>query len=96
MPPLSELGRKPATVTADEHFAPWFGTLADRLMNNCDLVIAGSRYRFAELEMYYSGGPHPDLVVDTQYRPGLHHRLRRDGHDVDGGVRRAQRHDDGG
>jgi hypothetical protein len=63
MSALSELGRKPATVTAEEHFAPWFGTLAERLMNSCDLVIAGARYRFAELEMYYSGWGHSDLFA---------------------------------
>ncbi len=60
MLPLSELGRRPAHVTADEHYAVWFGALADRLMNACDLVIAGARYRLAELEMYYSGEAHPD------------------------------------
>ncbi|MBY0460250.1 MAG: hypothetical protein K2V38_23285 [Gemmataceae bacterium] len=61
--PLSEIGRKPAGATADEHFAPWFTELADRLMNRCDFVVAGDRYRFAELETYYSGGPHNDLFA---------------------------------
>lgn len=60
MPPLSELGRKPAHVTADEHFAPWFGDIAAGLLNATDFIVAGRRYRFAELEMYYSGGPHAD------------------------------------
>ena len=63
MPPLAELGRKPAHVTADEHFAPWFAEIAGRLMNECDFVVGGGRYRFAELEMYYSGGAHPDLFA---------------------------------
>jgi hypothetical protein len=61
--PLSDLSRKPAHVTAEEHYAAWFGTLADKLMNACDLIIAGSRYRFAELEMYYSGAGHSDLFA---------------------------------
>jgi hypothetical protein len=60
MPLLSELGRRPAHVTADGHFAPWFAEVADRLLNATEFVVAGSRYRFAELEMYYSGGAHPD------------------------------------
>ena len=61
MPSLSELSRKPAHVSADEQFAPWFAEIAARLLNQADFVVAGNRYRFAELEMYYSGGPHPDL-----------------------------------
>ena len=60
MPPLTELGHRPAHVTADEHFAPWFAEVAARLLNATDFVVAGRRYRFAELEMYYSGGPHAD------------------------------------
>jgi hypothetical protein len=63
MPPLSELSRKPTAVTADEHFAPWFSAIAQRLLNESDFVIAGARYRFAELEMYYSGWGHPDLFA---------------------------------
>jgi hypothetical protein len=63
MPPLSELSRRPAHVTADEHFAPWFAEIATRLLNDADFVVGGKRYRFAELEMYYSGGPHPDLFA---------------------------------
>jgi hypothetical protein len=61
MPPLSELARRPAHVVADEHFAPWFAEIASRLLNTCDFVVAGNRYRFAELEMYYFGDPHQDL-----------------------------------
>jgi hypothetical protein len=63
MPSLSELGRKPKHVTADEHFAPWFAEIANRLLNATDFVVAGGRYRFAELEMYYSGWGHPDLFA---------------------------------
>lgn len=60
MSPISELGRRPADVTADGHFAPWFARVAADLLNRCDLVIAGARYRIAELEAYYSGGAHSD------------------------------------
>ena len=63
MPPLTELGRRPEHVTADEHFAPWFAEIAARLLNGLDFVVNGDRYRFAEIEMYYSGGPHPDLFA---------------------------------
>jgi hypothetical protein len=63
MPPLSELSQKPKTVTADEHFAPWFAEIARRLLNEADFVVAGQRYRFAELEMYYSGWGHSDLFA---------------------------------
>lgn len=60
MPPLSELSARPATVTAEEHFGPWFAAIAHRLMNEADFVVAGKRHRLAELEMYYSGWGHPD------------------------------------
>ena len=63
MPPLSELSQKPKTVTAEEHFAPWFAAIAHRLLNEADFVVAGQRYRFAELEMYYSGWGHSDLFA---------------------------------
>lgn len=81
MPTLAELGRRPAHVVADGHFAPWFAALADRLMNGCDLVVAGTRYRFAELEMYYSGGAHPDPFahrdpVQLEYGRWYFHRTR--------------------
>ena len=61
--PLSELGRRPIYVTDDAHYAEWFAALAERLLNACNLVVAGDCYRFAELEMYFSGGPHPDLFA---------------------------------
>lgn len=61
MPPLSELSRRPSRVRVDEHFSPWFAEIASTLLNNCDFVVDGTRYRFAEIEMYYFGGPHPDL-----------------------------------
>lgn len=54
------LGGKPPWVAAEPDFAKWFADLAGRLLNNCDLVAAGGRYRLAEVEMYYHGGPHPD------------------------------------
>lgn len=63
MPPLSELSQKPKTATAEEHFAPWFAQIAHRLLNEADFVVAGQRYRFAELEMYYSGWGHSDLFA---------------------------------
>lgn len=63
MPPLTELGRKPAHVATDELHAPWFAELTSHLMNRCDFVVAGERYRFAELEVYYSGGAHSDLFA---------------------------------
>jgi hypothetical protein len=60
---LVELGAKPAHVTADEHFDAWFELLADRLLNEVDLVVAGAAYRFAELETYYHGPAHADLFA---------------------------------
>ncbi len=63
MPPLAELSARPKTVTDDAHFAPWFATIAHRLLNEADFVVAGQRYRFAELEMYYSGWGHSDLFA---------------------------------
>ena len=41
-------------------FAPWFAAIARRLLNACDFIVRGERYRFAELEMYYYGAAHPD------------------------------------
>ncbi|MCI0699920.1 MAG: hypothetical protein L0241_02420 [Planctomycetia bacterium] len=63
MPPLSELSRKPTHVDADDKFHPWFTEVAAQLLNGCDFIVAGNRYRFAELEMYFSGDPHPDLFA---------------------------------
>src|SRR4051812_12134526 len=63
MPPIHEIGRKPKHVTADEHFTPWFAEVATRLLNEIDFIVAGKRYRFAELEMYYSGWGHSDLFA---------------------------------
>lgn len=57
---LTDLGRRPAAVSADAHFGPWFAALAHRLLNETDLVLAGARYRLAEVEMYYHGPGHPD------------------------------------
>jgi hypothetical protein len=81
MSQLTELGRKPANVTEDSHFAGWFTALASRLMNDCDFVVAGARYRFAELEMYYSGDAHSDLFahrdpLQREYARWYFHRTR--------------------
>jgi hypothetical protein len=61
--PLSDLGAKPAHVTADEHFDPWFGQLVGKLLNETDFVVNGAAYRFAELEVYYHGTGHADLFA---------------------------------
>jgi hypothetical protein len=63
MPPLAQLSHKPAHVNADDKFLPWFVEVATQLLNACDFIVAGKQYRFAELEMYYSGGPHTDLFA---------------------------------
>ena len=63
MSQLAQLSRRPAHVDSDDKFQTWFAELATQLLNQCDFVAAGNRYRFAELEMYYSGGPHPDLFA---------------------------------
>jgi hypothetical protein len=60
MPFPPGLGGKPPWVAADADFGNWFADLAGRLLNACDLVVAGGRYRLAEVEMYYHGRPHPD------------------------------------
>ena len=38
MPPLTELGHRPAHVTADEHFAPWFAEIAARYADKVRMV----------------------------------------------------------
>lgn len=63
MSELAGLGARPAHVTADEHFGPWFAAVAGRLLNGCDLLVAGRPYRFAELEAYYYGDGHPDTFT---------------------------------
>ncbi|HEY1191493.1 MAG TPA: hypothetical protein VGE74_27910 [Gemmata sp.] len=63
MSSLSELGRKPVHVIGDEHHPAWFAEITSHLMNRCDFVVDGERYRFAELEVYYSGDTHPDLFA---------------------------------
>lgn len=60
MSDLSTLGTKPADVTADADFAPWFARLAERLLNGIDFLVLGEPYRFAELEAYYYGPGHAD------------------------------------
>lgn len=60
MSPLAELGAKPVTVSDEIDFATWFVRLADRLLNGIDLLVAGTPYRFAELEAYYHGPGHAD------------------------------------
>jgi hypothetical protein len=60
MPTLAELSRRPANVVADADFQPWFAQIAARLLNGCDFLVAGRRYRIAEVEMYYSGPGHHD------------------------------------
>src|SRR5262249_12621983 len=63
MPSLEGIGARPAHVTAEEHFAPWFAELVGRLLNSTDLLVGGTPYRFAELETYYHGPQHPDLFA---------------------------------
>jgi hypothetical protein len=57
---LAEFGRKPMHVVADEHHGPWFAELAARLVNACDFIVSGQRYRFTEVEAYYFSADHPD------------------------------------
>lgn len=73
MSALAGLADKPAPVTDDPHFGPWFAAVAARLLNATDLLIAGTPYRLAELEAYYHGPAHPDPFTHRdplQYRPG--------------------------
>jgi hypothetical protein len=60
---LATLGVKPANVTADAHFAPWFVEIIGRLFNATDFLVNGTAYRFAELEAYYHGPGHFDLFT---------------------------------
>jgi hypothetical protein len=57
---LATLGVKPSQVTAEEHFAPWFLEIIERLFNSTDFLVNGRPYRFAELEAYYCGPGHLD------------------------------------
>ena len=57
---LLSLGVKASSVTEDEHFAPWFVEIGDRLLNKTNLLVKGATYRFAELEVYYHGPGHFD------------------------------------
>jgi hypothetical protein len=47
---LADLRVKPAHITTDEHFPPWFEQIVDRLFNGVDFLVNGFLYRFAELE----------------------------------------------
>jgi hypothetical protein len=70
---LSEWGRKPSHVEADEQFGPWFAALSARLLNETDLLVAGRPYRLAEVEAYYHGPGHPDPFTHrdpVQYETG--------------------------
>lgn len=60
MTALADLVIRPPHATADEHFAAWFARIADRLLNGCDFLVAGTPHRVAEIEAYYHGPDHPD------------------------------------
>jgi hypothetical protein len=63
MPSLPELANKPAAVTGEEDFGPWFARVASFLLNNTELVVGGTAFRIAELEAYYKGPGHYDLFA---------------------------------
>ena len=68
-----ELGGLPPLVPAEAHFADWFAAVADRLLNGCELVVAGEPHRVAEVEGYYSGDAHLDPFAHrhpVQLHPG--------------------------
>lgn len=65
MPPLAELNRKPAHVTAEDDFDPWIASVVGFLLNGAELVAGGAVYRFAELEAYYDGPGHYDLFAHS-------------------------------
>jgi hypothetical protein len=50
---------KPASVN-DGTVESWFGQMAERLLNGCQLVIANESHRFVEIEFYYCGEGHAD------------------------------------
>ena len=54
---------KPPHVSVDADFGPWFASLAHRLLNETDFLVAGQPYRFAEVEAYYHGDGHLDLFT---------------------------------
>jgi hypothetical protein len=81
MSSIEGIAARPAHVTAEEHFQPWFIDLAGKLLNNVDLVINGETYRFAELETYYHGPGHMDLFahcdpVQLEHGRWYFHRTR--------------------
>lgn len=63
MPPLHELGLKPAHATTEAQIDPWVSGLTEYLLNGVDFVAGGKVFRFAELEAYYHGPGHLDLFA---------------------------------
>jgi hypothetical protein len=57
---FANLGLKPASVTTEDAFDRWFTDLAGQLLNGIDVLVAGTPYRIAELEVYYHGPGHAD------------------------------------
>jgi hypothetical protein len=57
---LEMLGKKPARISTEEQFAPWFESMAEQLLNATDFLVQGVPHRFAELEFYYHGPGHED------------------------------------
>jgi len=52
----SLLRERPADMAMDR----WLAAIADLLLHDVDLVVAGARYRLREVELYYHGGLHLD------------------------------------
>jgi hypothetical protein len=59
MTPWSDLFRRPPRLTAHAVEA-WFARIADCLLNNSQLVIAGKPLRLVDIEFYYRGPGHVD------------------------------------
>ncbi len=51
---------RPSSVEQPAQFDTWLTACAERLLNGCDLLLAGEKHRFAEIEAYYHGQTHRD------------------------------------
>ncbi|MGF1582605.1 MAG: hypothetical protein ACFCD0_25050 [Gemmataceae bacterium] len=55
-----ELFQKPKNLTTNDDWKEWFSRIAEYLLNEATVMIAGNLHRFTEIEFYYSGDGHDD------------------------------------
>ncbi len=56
----AQLFQKPKNLRSSEEWSVWFSRIAQYLLNEATVMVAGKSHRFTEIEFYYSGEGHDD------------------------------------